>query len=485
MAPVTASTSPTARANGIINGSVNGAKPTPAENSNPTKPPADERPDDSRVVKRKEEEHTEQRLPATTSLGLTDMAKDREVSKERPFSRSPLLTQDTRPASSAAAPTQPPPHTVAQPAPRDPASREAASREPASRDTAPRPASTFANSQASAASRYSIYGPTSRDPSGIGLSSWSGLANRYAAHRKDVTPAASSTTVVSKPTARLSPPRRDPELARESRLFGSTPSSSTSNMYGHYGPMGWRELAEHREQLREGRKWLENMLSKTDKLLSMVENKMALSGESGGASTAAIPASTASSLSAKKHEEWDLDERERARQVAMRKLEEEGERDRVEREKLEKERSGASERDGRSLYRINPFFDRARERPASTSTPPGSTALGAASSASTNSSPANRHIIPSSASASAATNGTPRERSEAERNRDLLLGRSRPSSVVSPPNTRDRAIPSTAAAVGAARTTSAWDSDGVLGGVGGLARRDPTGLRGFGRGLWS
>lgn len=304
--------------------------------------------------------------------------------------------------------------------------------------------------------RYSIYGPTNRD-SMLAGPTWSSLSQRYqsiTAARRDPSPAQQPSVPASaapKPntpsTASLDPPRRpspDSITARD-RFY----PPSTVGGYNHYA-MGRRELQEHREQLREGKRWLDGMLLKTEKLLQMVENKMALAGDGSG---------LAGPTQARK-DELEFEERERNRQREMRRIEEEREKDRQEREKRERERlSGLSPFGGLFGREGRPFMGM------------GSQLHG----------------------------GPPpklldREKSEAERNRDLLLS-SRKVSAISP-NEREREKEkererekakesATVAAVGGDKDKKAgWNGESILGGTG-LPRRDPGLGRGFGRGLWS
>ncbi len=228
--------------------------------------------------------------------------------------------------------------------------------------------------------------------------------------------------------------------------------------------MGRRELAEHREQLREGKKWLEAMLAKTDKMLHMVENKMALTGESPAAAHATAPGVTNPSAAAslavgtatvasRPPDAWDFEERERMRRKEIQRIEEERERDRVERDKREREKA----------------VDRQREQEKTIVA-------------------ANREG--SEAALVAASN---RERSEAERNRDFLLASRRVTAVS--PNGRERSTPgaigSTAGVTASAEpgsgpksATSTWDGNPVMAGSA-LPRREQGMSRQLGRGLWS
>lgn len=106
--------------------------------------------------------------------------------------------------------------------------------------------------------------------------------------------------------------------------------------------MGRRELAEHREQLREGKRWLEGMLAKTEKLLQMVESKIAVTSDSPTTATPASATSAAPPPAAatgrNQSDDWEFEERERLRQKEFQRLEEEAQRDRQEKERREKER---------------------------------------------------------------------------------------------------------------------------------------------------
>jgi hypothetical protein len=79
--------------------------------------------------------------------------------------------------------------------------------------------------------------------------------------------------------------------------LSASSSSLSGSTYGHYS-MGRRELMEHREQLREGKRWLESMITKTDKLLHMVDGKLTTAADTPATAAttstpgAAAPAST-------------------------------------------------------------------------------------------------------------------------------------------------------------------------------------------------
>ncbi|KAL1413445.1 GATA type transcriptional activator of nitrogen-regulated proteins [Vanrija albida] len=320
--------------------------------------------DEPRGVKRKSAED-ESRLPSAHSLGLVSLAgeKERERSRDRAYSRSPLASTDSRSTATSAS----------------------AGAHPTRINATAAPAGQPPNA-ASQPGRYSIYGPNPRDPASLISSPWSNLSTtRYGGFsfgRRDLaTGAYSSASATSSPASaapkasQLSPPRRaSPEPSREpssvSRFYaGGAPgagalsaSASTTSLsgstYGHYS-MGRRELMEHREQLREGKRWLESMLTKTDKLLHMVDGKITTAADTpaaaataaasgaaaptSAAATAASAAATGSSGGANRHhEDWEFEERERQRQKEFQRLEEEAQRDRQERERRDKEREKAA-----------------------------------------------------------------------------------------------------------------------------------------------
>ena len=301
-------------------------------------------------------------------------------------------------------------------------------------------------------SRYSIYGAPANRDSPLAGSPWSALSHRYqsmTAGRRDPSPAnpspAPSATTATPPikpaatsAAHIDPPRRpspDPVSARD-RFYPTAMAG-----YPHYS-MGRRELQEHREQLREGKRWLDGMLSRTEKLLSMVENKMALANDNGNIS----------SMLARK-DELDYEERERVRQREMRRIEEEREKDRQDREKKDRER------DRERVAGVTSFGGLfGRDRPFM--------GMGQAPQSQT-------------APKSAAT--IEREKSEADRNRDLLLA-SRKVSAISP-GEREREKEKERTKEGEEKKTG-WNGEPVLGGTA-LPRRDQGLGRGFGRGLWS
>ncbi|WWD07466.1 hypothetical protein V865_005567 [Kwoniella europaea PYCC6329] len=284
------------------------ATSTPASRSNTNAMDVDTPESESRGVKRKVVED-DPRLPSAVTLGLHGIDRERERAKESRYSHSPLATTEAR---------QPNP-------PAANASRLGQS-----------PSSSVLG--ASTTNRYSVYGPTTRDP--LGGSPWGLNPSRYSTLglRRDLSPSV-STSAAPKPASLDPPQRASPDVGRDSRFY---PGSVTG--YGHYS-MGRRELTEHREQLREGKRWLEAMLSKTEKMLHMVENKMALTGEMGPtAGTAKPPTATAGGRHA---DDWEFEERERLRQKEIQRLEREREMDRVEREKrgLERERDLQRERE--------------------------------------------------------------------------------------------------------------------------------------------
>ncbi|WVQ98236.1 hypothetical protein IAU59_005359 [Kwoniella sp. CBS 9459] len=437
-------------------------------------------PEDTRGVKRKNAED-DPRLPSAVSLGLHGIDREREKSKDRSYSHSPLATAEAR---------QPNPVTAT------------ASRLGQTASSSPFGGSSAA-AAAAAANRYSIYGPTTRDP--LSGSPWGLNPSRYSALgiRRDLSPSVPTATA-SKPGA-LDPPRRDsPDHARDSRFYPSTSTLGGPGAgYGHYS-MGRRELSEHREQLREGKRWLEAMLTKTEKMLHMVENKMALTGEMGPtAATSAINAGSSSlthtsaaggvganassasktgagaaGASGKHSEDWEFEERERQRQKEIQRLEQEREMDRAEREKRERERERERERDRdrdrESIREREREIERIRERERL-----------AAVTAAFDNDPLGR--------------GRAKERSEAERNRDLLLASRRVSAVS--PNPARPGISSASSTPGSREATLAsnsrdkerdgktsWDGEPVMGGIALPRREQQTGnslTRALGRGLWS
>ncbi|WVR04782.1 hypothetical protein IAU60_001794 [Kwoniella sp. DSM 27419] len=479
----------------------NGAGPSPDKRNDKSAPTSGasaaranamdiDQPDESRGIKRKNADD-DPRLPSAVSLGLHGIDRERERSKDRGYSHSPLAAAEAR-----------------QPAPPAGATRLGVGS-----------ASSPFGASSSAPNRYSIYGPTSRDP--LGGSPWGLNPSRYSALgiRRDLSPSVPTSSAAPKPSA-LDPPRRDsPDHARDSRFYPTSTGILGSNPaagYGHYS-MGRRELAEHREQLREGKRWLEAMLNKTEKMMHMIENKMALTGEMGStgqgsnpnptvgpagsatgsttvpASTTAVAGSNAAAGAGRHTDDWEFDERERQRQKEIQRLEQEREMDRAEREKRERERERDRDLDQRERER-----DRARGGPA-----------GLAGSASA-----------SFEAAEALARGRAKERSEAERNRDLLLASRRVSAVSPNPAAMGGARPthgtgpgstSSIASNGASgreaaltaalerekrekepregqRDGKTWDGEPAMGGVA-LPRRDQQAgnplSRALGRGLWS
>ncbi|AAW46055.2 gata factor srep, putative [Cryptococcus deneoformans JEC21] len=432
-----------------------GAGSVPASQSRRTSIDVDMADSEPRGIKRKnEEESRDIRDPrASMSLGLHSMDRDRNRSKDRTFSHSPLISTD--------------PRSVQPSNSHLPSSRLG---QPPTSSASPYPATT----QQGAPNRYSVYGPTTRDPL-AGSSPYSFNASRYSnLHmRRDLSPSVGGAT--SKPNV-LSPPRRaSPAPAPDPRerfypspsaaaSAGSAPASVNAAMagYGHYS-MSRRELQEHREQLKEGKRWLEAMMAKTDKMLHMVENKMALTVEMSSGPSVAGPgdrpslSSNASPVPPpgavhKMSDDWEFEERERQRQKEIQRLEQEREMDRAEREKRERERE--------------------RERPGSYED----------------------------------VRGRPRDKSEAERNRDILLASRRVSAVSPNPATRAAAASRESAASsngsapqqgekshggtngvsGGKREGSQWDGEPVMSGVPLPRREQQNGIGSrLGRGLWS
>lgn len=428
--------------------------------------------DDSRGLKRKNEEDEAARPRPGSVLGLSTAEKEKP--KDQAFSRSPLTTHD-KPAIPPTLPgrTQPP------------------------------NASSILGT-AAGPPRYSIYGPTARDS--IASSPWAALSQRYNSLglRRDLSPSVPSTAPKANPGTALSPPRRASPDPHGRFHPGTTPASGASAAnYGHYA-MGRRELQEHREQLREGKRWLEGMLIKTDKMIHMVENKMALAPNDTGVRTDALADShshvSTSSNPPKHSEDWEFEERERHRQKEIERLEAERERDRLEREKRERDRTDRERSDRERIERERGDRERMQERMASSDREHGLGGVGG--------------FFGGRDARGLATLGRERDRGEAERNRDLLLASRRVTAVS--PNGRERSTPgaapaganpathahgpghtkgstapgvsSTSAATGGAaasngeRKVGGWDGEPVMGGVA-LPRRDQ-GMR-FGRGLWS
>jgi GATA-binding protein len=432
--------------------------------------------DDPRGLKRKNEEDEAAARPRPGSvLGLS--TADKEKPKEQAFSRSPLTTHD-KPAVPPALPGR----------------------------TQPTATSSILGSAPAGPPRYSIYGPTARDS--IASSPWAALSQRYNSLglRRDLSPSVPTTAPKPNPASALSPPRRaspDPH-GRFHPTAVPAPGASAAS-YSQYA-MGRRELQEHREQLREGKRWLEGMLIKTDKMIHMVENKMALAPNDAAIRSPALATSQAhaSSIStnpAPKHsEDWEFEERERHRQKEIERLEAERERDRLEREKRERERADRERSERDRAERERGDRERMQERIASSDREHGLGGVGG--------------FFGGRDTRGIATLGRERDRNEAERNRDLLLSSRRVTAVS--PNGRERSTPgaapgssgstahahgpghsngSTPSTVGSAsgapgaaasgngeRKVGGWDGEPVMGGVA-LPRRDQ-GMR-LGRGLWS
>ncbi|OWZ64849.1 hypothetical protein AYX14_06375 [Cryptococcus neoformans] len=429
-----------------------GAGPVPASQSRRASIDVDMADNEPRGTKRKnEEEPRDVRDPrAPMSLGLHGMDRDRNRSKDRTFSHSPLISTDPR---------------SGQPSnPHLPGSRLG---QPPTSSASPYPATT----QQGAPNRYSIYGPTTRDPL-AGSSPYSFNASRYSNlhmrrdHSPSVGGAASKPNVLSPPRRASPAPTPDPRErfypSPSAASAGSAPGSANAAMagYGHYS-MSRRELQEHREQLKEGKRWLEAMMAKTDKMLHMVENKMALTvemssgpsvvgpGDRPSLSSNASPVPPPAAIH-KMSDDWEFEERERQRQKEIQRLEQEREMDRAEREKRERE----------------------RERPGSYED----------------------------------VRGRPRDKSEAERNRDILLASRRVSAVSPNPATRaatasresasssngsapqqgEKSHGGTNGVSGGKREGSQWDGEPVMSGVPLPRREQQNGIGSrLGRGLWS
>lgn len=120
-------------------------------------------------------------------------------------------------------------------------------------------------------SRYSIYGPTSRDALPNPAQPWSSHSPRY-------------------PAPRGPPPGLEPDFFPRS----------------HDARISRRELSEHREQLREGRRWLEAMLAKTHQHLAAVDDLL----------SQPPPA----------EDDWEARDRQRAREIERLELERDRER---------------------------------------------------------------------------------------------------------------------------------------------------------------
>jgi hypothetical protein len=134
--------------------------------------------------------------------------------------------------------------------------------------------------------------------------------------------------------------------------------------------MGRRELAEHREQLREGKRWLERMLAQTEKLMTMVDSKLASANEPPATATVATtaapasapaPAPAASRLN-NHDEDWEFEERQRQRRKEFERLEEEAHRDLQEKERRDKERIAQDRRPAAASTPADRERERERER---------------------------------------------------------------------------------------------------------------------------
>ncbi|WVN87287.1 uncharacterized protein L203_102465 [Cryptococcus depauperatus CBS 7841] len=391
---------------------------------------------EARGIKRKniEEETRENRADPrhpSMSLGLHGMDRDRNRSKDKAFSHSPLTTGHSPNLSAPYPPSSQPP------------------------------------------SRYAMYGPTTRDPL-AGDSPYAFNAPRYSnlSMRRDHSP-----SITGAKSNTISPPRhRSPAPDSRERFFHASPGSGAVvggplPGFGHY-PIVRRELQEHREQLKEGKRWLEAMLARTEKMLHQVENKMALAADAASASNGhpptvggsgervsipptssnASPSSTTVNI-AKTNDDREYEERERQRQKEMQRLEHERDHDRVERERRERDRDRLGQDEPR---------------------------------------------------------GRTREQDEAGRNRDLLLASRRVSAVSPGPSSIPRTQASSResqASSGSAHvqgekssssntasnevaskraSASQWDGEPVMAGVPLPRREQQNGMgRTLGRGLWS
>ena len=435
--------------------------------------------EDSRGVKRKIEDETPVRAPSAASAASSLSVK---AASDRAFSRSPLAQRvDPAPATASSSPANAPANAPANTA----------------------SATTAATANTATGNRYSLYG--GREPM---TSPWLALSQRYNSlgTRRDL----ASQSPAAKPAERPTESPKPNGLPASSSI--PTPSTAagaaTLSNYGHYA-IGRRELVEHREQLSQGKKWLEQMLTKTEKMLNMVDNRIALAPNE------------------KSEHELTFEERERARQREIIRLEEANrlEREKRLREQREKERDAA--RDRLSSSPLGGFFG--RDRP-----------IASLAAASTREQAIREQAVRERLAReqqqqrdSMALANRERERSEAERNRDLILA-SRKVSAISP-NMRERSTPgapapgatglpakinggagtssdakptpgapASAAASGAAsgsnaagtpgigakpadgaatKPKSAWDGDPVMAGIA-LPRREQ-GLARLGRGLWS
>ncbi|ODN87734.1 hypothetical protein L198_06964 [Cryptococcus wingfieldii CBS 7118] len=291
-----------------------------------------------REKERERERERDPRHPAM-SLGLHGMDRDRNRSKEWP--NSPLPLAERPHALPGSRLVQPPTH--GSPA--------------------------YPPGQPGAPNRYSVYGPTTRDPM-AGSSPYSFNASRYSnLHvRRDMSPSIGAGGKGVSPPRRASPvPGSDPR----DRFYGNTSTSgpitatatatsaagAVPGAYGHYS-MGRRELQEHREQLKEGKRWLEAMLAKTEKMLNMVENKIGLTvdlppappahghpAQERHVSGSSVPPNVSPNAAPgqpRSQEDWEYEERERRREKEILRLEQEREMDMVDREKRERDRAAAA-----------------------------------------------------------------------------------------------------------------------------------------------
>jgi hypothetical protein len=527
MAPTTNSASPEAVQRTISSGSVPGpAVPRATPPAAPSRTGSDQTEAalaEQRGLKRKNENEPSPRPPppAPASTGpAANPANDRAQTTPAAVDRS----KDVQPGSTGNQYTSSPLNRPAM--------------QTQTPTTRPPPAQM--NAQNAAAHRYSMYGSNNRD-SGLGVgaaSPWNLLGQRYSALggiRRDPNTSSPSTsttnTPANKPMSTLDAQRAALDARKaspdpHSRLYGlganassSTPAQQPTNTaanYGHYA-LGRRELTEHREQLREGRRWLEAMMAKTDKMLNLVENKISLAPGMGLGGPSDVKPTTTSG-----HDEMDFEERERARVREMTRLQEEREKDRLEKEKREKEK----EKDHKEKDAEREKLLRDREAAVGLGRG-GFGALGMGGLGGLGMGglggmggmaflDRSRLLGLSNANALARDREKEKERererekekerTEHERNRDLLLASRRVSAVS--PNGRERSIPTAPPPVGGAagvKTGGTWDGEPVMSGValpkreqgggsGGVGNAQANsavngagmGLRGaLGRGLWS
>ena len=486
--------------------------------------------EDLRGIKRKSEDDPVSRPASSLNSG--------DKLKERSFSRSPLNEQ----RQDLLAPM------------RSPLTRQQPGATAAGTGSAPGSAASTPSQNTSVASgRQTLLGSVgTRDPLSVGHSPWASLTryNPLGVRRETPSPAsASAARPGSSVLASANRTATDP-LHRDSRLF---PSASSTSLLGNglttnagYGlsTVGRRELVEHRESLKEGKKWLDQMLSKTEKLLNLVETRLT-------ASNTDTAASVGTSLKAHANDDWEYEEKDRRRQQEILRLEEEmrvdrekrerekADREKAEKERLDRERSHSTGLSG--LHSVGGFFGRERTLPSFASS---AVAAREAREAREARDAREREAL-------ARERERERERHEADRNRDLLLASRRVTAIS--PNARERSTPggagsnlsnqlttgqtststglggsisrpassasgaeanrtiSTGAHAGAnaaktgagtstgttstaaqgtsslnahaRKTASAWDGDPVMSGIP-LPRREQ-GLRGMGRGLWS